>query len=164
MVRRESIFFESMFHAFFMKLQTKLVRRVSANQPSSLSPPPPRPLRSFPPPSPSLSLSFPPVPKRVRSTGVREINGFSVASTLPSTCARPARALFYHLSRRSRAHDRCSVGERGWEGGGGCTLRRKLATRRAVVGGGGRGGREARRQGEGRQKGENDGERRRSPG
>lgn len=40
------------------------------------------------------------------------------------TCARlrAARALFYHLSRRSRAHDRCSVGERGWEGGGGCTL------------------------------------------
>lgn len=63
-----------------------------------------------------------------------------MASTLPSTCARPARALFYHLSRRSRAHDRCSVGERGWEGGGRCTLRRELATRRAAVGGGGRPG------------------------
>lgn len=36
--------------------------------------------------------------------------------------ARPAEALSYHLSRRSRAHDRCSVGERGWEGGGRCTL------------------------------------------
>lgn len=77
-----------------------------------------------------------------------------LASTLPSTCARPARALFYHLSRRSRAHDRCSVGERGWEGGGRCTLsRRELVTR------GGKGSQ--RRQGEGRQKGQNGRERRR---
>lgn len=137
-------FFSKILHISFLKPQTRSARCVSANQPPSPSSHRPSVFFFTPPPlppPPSSSFSFSLLGKCVRSTDVREINGFSVASTLPSTCARPARALFYHLSRRSRAHDRCSVGERGWEGGGRCTLRRELATRR---------GRETRRQGEGR--------------